>query len=666
MLGEAPAFVINLASARRPFDMSKVPRPAVFERYRLYTTRVELQGVLWHRLRLGFFDDRSAAEQVANSLQNEFPQAWVATASMEERAQFAARQPSAAGAGVPSAGAAVPERAPRGATAEQPPATGQAPTPASEAAIGLLMDEARVAMTGGDYSRAIQLYTKVLQSPQSRFAPEAQELLGLARERNGQLAHAKAEYEIYLERYPEGEGADRVRQRLAGLVTATAVAQEPLREARAAREEARWDVFGSFSQFFRFNELDIEGQPSTTTQNALFSDLTATARRRSADLDVRARFTGGYDLDFLESSESEARVSELYLDGSYRPGGVSGRIGRQNRSTGGVLGRFDGGLFGYRFTPTLLGNVVLGYPVASTNDGIETNRYFYGADLNLGTFADRWDFDVFYIQQQVDSIKDREAVGGELRYFEPRGSVFSLVDYDILYNDLNIFLVVGTWTFPDKTTINVNLDYRNSPTLTTSNALLGQPVRTIEELSGLFTESEIRQLAEDRTAHVSTLTFGASRPLTQQFQLSGDITATKQDGTPASGGVPATPETDWQFLYFLQLAGSSLLKQGDIGILGFRYADLDASDVYTVSLNTRYPVTSNFRINPRLDWIFRDNKLTDSERSTLRPFLRLEYTWRRQMRFEAEFGADLIEDETATDSLSTRSYFANVGYRIDF
>lgn len=32
-------------------------------------------------------------------------------------------------------------------------------------------------------------------------------MLGLARERNGQLAHAKAEYEEYLREYPNGEGA---------------------------------------------------------------------------------------------------------------------------------------------------------------------------------------------------------------------------------------------------------------------------------------------------------------------------------------------------------------------------------------------------------------------------------------------------------------------------
>ena len=47
---------------------------------------------------------------------------------------------------------------------------------------------------------------------------EAQELLAIAREKNGQLAHAKAEYERYLALYSETEGAARVKQRLAALL----------------------------------------------------------------------------------------------------------------------------------------------------------------------------------------------------------------------------------------------------------------------------------------------------------------------------------------------------------------------------------------------------------------------------------------------------------------
>jgi hypothetical protein len=60
------------------------------------------------------------------------------------------------------------------------------------------MDEARAALKKNNPANAIQLLTKVLKYPENEYSPEAQELLGLARQRNGQLAAARAEYEDYL------------------------------------------------------------------------------------------------------------------------------------------------------------------------------------------------------------------------------------------------------------------------------------------------------------------------------------------------------------------------------------------------------------------------------------------------------------------------------------
>ena len=112
--------------------------------------------------------------------------------------------------------------------------------------------------------------------------------------------------------------------------------------------------------------------------------------------------------------------------------------------------------------------------------------------------------------------------------------------------------------------------------------------------------------------------------------------------------------------------GTSLLKTGDLGIASLRYADLNTSDLFTLSLNTRYPVTREFRINPRFDVIYRKNKSDSGRRMTYRPFLRLEYQWKRNMRFESEIGGDWIEDDGPFGSETTRTYFINLGYRVDF
>ena len=73
-------------------------------------------------------------------------------------------------------------------------------------AAAATMDEARAALKKNNPGGAIQLFTKVLRYPENEYSAEAQEFLGLARQRSGQNEAAKAEYEDYLRRYPDRRG----------------------------------------------------------------------------------------------------------------------------------------------------------------------------------------------------------------------------------------------------------------------------------------------------------------------------------------------------------------------------------------------------------------------------------------------------------------------------
>ncbi len=46
-------------------------------------------------------------------------------------------------------------------------------------------------MTDKDYAGAIRLYTKILEQPDNQYSQDSLEYLGLARERNDQLAQAR-------------------------------------------------------------------------------------------------------------------------------------------------------------------------------------------------------------------------------------------------------------------------------------------------------------------------------------------------------------------------------------------------------------------------------------------------------------------------------------------
>jgi hypothetical protein len=535
-----------------------------------------------------------------------------------------------------------------------------------------LMTDANRSMTDGDYSRAIRLYTKVLQSPDGEHSQDALEFLGLARDRKGQQAHAKAVYTEYLEKYPEGEGAARVRQRLAGLLTARKTPKDKLRASKSPdKQAAEWDVFGGFSQFYRRDEntteIDEDNELTTVSQSSLASDLDVTARLRTSDYDVRTRFTGGYLHDFLDNGVgNETTVSSLYFDARHKRRNLSLRVGRQSRSSGGVLGRFDGLLLGIPMTEKLTLRPVAGAPVDSSRDGFNESQYFYGISLDIEGFARGWDANAFIVEQRADSMVDRRAVGGELRYFDVKRSFFTLVDYDIHFNELNIAQFLGNWTAPDKTTVNLLLDYRNSPLLRTSNALQGQGVESLDDLETSFSEGELHDIAQDRTATSKLVTLGASRPLSERLQLSGDVSLANFSGTDESAGVAATDGTGNEYFYNLQLIGSNLLKDGDIAILGLRYLDANTADTISFSLNTRYPVNSNLRVNPRFRVDYRKNHNDDSEQFIYRPSVRLNYRVKRRMRLETELGGEWSDRELVDGTEKTRGYFGNIGYRLDF
>ena len=111
-----------------------------------------------------------------------------------------------------------PTRAPPADTRVAPPVdTAAAPSTELDVEAGKLMAQARASIDAGDNATAIDTLNRLLNLPPNRFSKEAQELAGVARQLHGEIAKARAEYELYLKLYPDDEGAVRVRDRLAGL-----------------------------------------------------------------------------------------------------------------------------------------------------------------------------------------------------------------------------------------------------------------------------------------------------------------------------------------------------------------------------------------------------------------------------------------------------------------
>ncbi|MFQ5442178.1 MAG: SPOR domain-containing protein [Thermodesulfobacteriota bacterium] len=641
-------YAITLFLSLDPIKPSAIPAMEVFKKYRLYTVKKKVKGRNWHLLRLGFFPDRKSAVNEAEILRYTFPDAMVSRASKDE---------------VKNSRAHILKPAARAEVSEAVKKRG-ALTGGDKKRIVALMDKARKAMTAEKYKSALKLLKRILRYPENKFTRDARELVGLAYERIGDTSTARREYKKYLSLYPKGEGADRVRQRLAGLVTARAKPRGKLRKLK--EKKVVTEVYGSFSQFYNRDESYTDLGGSVVNQSSVSTDLDVNVRRRGKEFDINTVFIGGYELDLL-GSDSEGRINRFYVDVLNRDLHLSLRAGRQWSSTGGVLGRFDGGILSFSYFPRVKINLVSGFPVESTVlSKIDTDKRFYGLNMDLGTFAKHFDFNVFIIQQDIDGITDRRATGGEVRFSHPSGSFFSLVDYDISYSELNLILIVGNWILPNKATVNFSIDYRKSPSLATSNALQGQTVTTVAELLSSFTEDEVNQLALDRTAENWSVVLGGTYPLSEKFQVSGDFTVSEVTSTDASGGAEAVPGTGPEYFISTQLIGSSLIKTGDIAILGLRYSDASTSNTVSLNMNTRFPITREWRVNPRFRLDYSQNDADSGTQFKIRPTLRTDYFWRRRVRLEFEGGVEWAYDRVSGQTDLTRDYFIRVGYRLDF
>lgn len=534
-----------------------------------------------------------------------------------------------------------------------------------------LLQEAMEALRANDYVKAIRLLTKVESLSKANTHRRALEYLGLARQRNRQLAHAKAEYKKFLKLYPDGPDAVRVQQRLSALMTADKEAQPKLRQSKLvdAKEEGAWNtsVYGSLSQFYFRDETRQNGLDKRVNISSLNTDADLNLRARNKDYEFRFQFVGSHQNNFIEGKENRKRLSRLYMEFQDRKHGAHLRVGRQSKSSGGVLGRFDGVDAGYDITSAITLNAKYGYPVQSSRQtNINTDRRFYGASIDFETFSKALDITTYFIEQKNKGLLDRRAVGGEIRYYKDGKSLFSMVDYDLHFKELNLLMLNGNWMVSKDTTVYMSLDYRKSPLLTTTNAIQGQGVENLSDLFTVYTEDELFLFAEDRTSSSKTATFGLNQKLSEKFQLSVDLTATQFEGTQTSGGVIGYPGTGTEYYTSLQLLGSSLIADNDSHTLGVRYNDRERDRTYSVYLNSRFRISKSFRINPRVRVDYRASKLSDDTRFIVRPLLKLDYRVGKWLRLEVEGGWEWRDQTFSGIKQTSTGNYIYAGYRAIF
>ena len=561
-------------------------------------------------------------------------------------------------------------------------------------AVAAWMDESRAALRKNNFAGAIQLLTKILKYPENQYSAEAQELLGVARQKSGQVDAARAEYEDYLRRYPSGEASERVRQRLAGIVTASgapaALLHAPSGQAAgmlptdrfAPSRETTWTLVGSASAFYirddSFNSVrdpsvapDPNADPDAhrVHQNEILTNLDLTAAWNNDQTKGRIRFSGSQEY-LLNSNSNLAGVAALFVDTTIKEWNLRSVFGRQTLNTDGVLGRFDGALLSWQPLTTLRLDVVTGSPAVSRFDlPFLDQKYFYGAGIGLGPF-NGFETTLYAIEQRDRWLVDREAVGADFRYFDATKFAFGNVDYDAHFQRLNAAIFSGSWILPDKSTIYGGVDYRRTPYLSTWNALLNQPFATLYDMLKVQTNEPLQALALDQTPIYKSAMLGFSHPLTDKLQVSADATVVNLTQPIVPIGLDpslATLPAGNEYYYSTQLIGNNIVKDGDMYIAAVRYSQMETSNLYMLDFNVRFPITNEWRISPRLRLGYTTGRGgNDLAEFTALPSLLADYYWTKDLSFEAEIGVQW----TSTTQSGVRScdteLMATIGLRYDF
>lgn len=538
------------------------------------------------------------------------------------------------------------------------------------------LQTARTALEAGRNEECVAILNQILNLPPNAATRDAQELIGNAREALGEIARARAEYNLYLKLYPDGPGVARVKARLE--IIASVPSGEAPRGTKAARAP-QWLRWGSISQSYYGGQSRIRNETtiytpatdstvidvqslSNTDQSALVSNVDATARYRSAEWDNRFVFRDVSSLSFLNGVPSQNRLSAMYADLRNETIQAGARIGRQSSTGNGVLGRYDGANVSWNFRPHWKAILLAGTPAEST---LGQRKYFGGGALEAEGLIEGLSTGIYGITQRTEGLEDRSAVGTEVRYFTPSLSVFSVLDYDVAFNTLNIGSIQGSWTRSGGGTVNFLYDYRRGPTLQLGNALLGETATSLARLRDTMSLDDIRRQALGLSPASRVLLLGTTYPVTTRWQLGIEGRLSSIGGTIATATLPATAGTGDVYTLTLQAIGTGLWLPSSVVVMsGSRLTSRDY-DAWLFSVNSRFNFGTHWRVEPGLRW-YSQNNLTGTSLRRLSPTVRTIYGFSDRASLESEFTLEQSNSKSAQINETSSLVLYYLGYRLSF
>ncbi len=338
----------------------------------------------------------------------------------------------------------------------------------------------------------------------------------------------------------------------------------------------------------------------------------------------------------------------MYFDAVDDRSRLSTRIGRQTKFGGGIFRRFDGIQAGLQVKANLKINVAAGYPVYSNRQArIDNSRAFGSISVDWNAADDKWQASVYALNQRSSGITDRRSIGGEVLFRSKAVRGRALIDYDIVFRKLNAALLTLSANMVDGSNLSVAAEYIHYPTLSATNAVLGQPTSSLRVLQGGFDKQTIYRLAIDRA--------GVSRNHTQLFARAQQTMASNcRCNNFLRSRFPRIRRRGRYYWH---------RHQGFFWRSSCWHCNCEAERF----LNNRCPLCGN---RPRILVLHRVPRDGSGKLTVFEPTLRLTYQATRSIELEVAIGARVLDRKNTAPLLPDRwrekSLIAHVGYRFRF
>ena len=556
-----------------------------------------------------------------------------------------------------------------------------------------LIAASQAAMAVNDFSKSTEMLNRLLNVPLNVYSEEAQQLIGLSREKNGDLEKAKVENELYLKLYPQGKYAAVVKKRLAGLESIKALpalASKEKPKKKGVKEIHQNTFTGSLSQYYygsRSQQSEVNGANEKTNtnlaeQSSIVTNISATERIRHNQYDTKIVIRDTEVSNFLATAPNRNTLSAAYIEHTNKLDDYMVRVGRQLGTSQGVLGRFDGVYGRYGITPNWRIAGVYGEPAYSQGSSIQTSRHFYGAAVEFGPIAEKWNGSVYGIQQIADGMVERRAFGSELRYFNGTTNWFGTIDYDTIYKEVNIAMLTGNWVAFGDYNFNLVLDHRKSPVLYGEAAIptkagedptISRPIprpgaRSVGDLRNVWglSNSTIYDYVNNVVPTSDLAMLGVLKQINNKWQVGGDVRYTNYSSTLGAADVPAMPGSGTIFAYTAQAIGKGVVFSNDTTVIMGSLINDPNYDSQNLSFTDSLTLHEKWRIDTTLRY-YHESRNTNLTSWKATPSVRINYYLKDNMSFEAELMADYTHtnDPVSVTTTDTWREAVFLGYRWD-